>query len=234
MRFPSRILGGNAVFALIGAAALLTICAGAVAVITAFGNTPDSAWEKAAQAVNWYSLMVGISLAQSYLPVYLAHGQTRRRFGAQAAVAIGVFGPLLAALVTAGYLIESGIYRLIGWSQVLTRPHVFDEATQVPLVFLEYLIEFLAWLTAGAFIGSGFYRWGLGGLLTIPVAVGLVVLAEGAIGTELRLPILPHAIGVDVPQSLGTTLGVGLGTFLVGLALTWLIIRDIPVRNPKS
>ncbi|MEZ0075099.1 hypothetical protein [Planotetraspora sp. GP83] len=233
MRFPSRLLGANMLLALMVWAGYFLVVTAITVGIAVFGTLTGSVWESATQLTRWFALFIGVGLVREFLPLYIAHGQTRRQFGAQAAVTVTLFAPFLSALITAGYLLEKVLYGLAGWPHVLGRSHLFTEPAQVPLVFAEYLIEFLVWIVAGAFIGAGFYRWGGGGLLTIPVGVGLVVLANAAVGTDLRLPFIRN-IGLDLPQSPAMTVGVALGMFLLGLALTWAVIRDVPLRNKPS
>jgi hypothetical protein len=103
----------------------------------------------------------------------------------------------------------------------------------IHLVFLEYLVEFLTWIVAGSLMGAGFYRWHGGGLFTVPVAITLIVLAESALAREPLLPLV-RSLLLDLPQSLALTFGVGLGTFVLGLLLTWSLVRDIPLRNNLS
>ncbi|GGK72214.1 hypothetical protein Ppa06_30480 [Planomonospora parontospora subsp. parontospora] len=234
MRFPTRLLAAHSYFALLLFAAYVVVVAVIAVGVDVFGTLNRSAWEAAVQLPRWYALFVGVALIREYLPLYLAHGQTRRQFGAQAAVTIALFAPFLSALITVGYLLETLLYGLAGRPQVIDRVHLFTEPTQVPLVFAEYLVEFVAWIVAGAFIAAGFYRWQGGGLLLIPVGVGLWILVEGAIGKELRLPFIGDrlsGLSADLPQSTGLALGVGLGVFVFGLAATWAIIRDVPLRN---
>jgi hypothetical protein len=233
MRFPTRLLAANVWLALLLWAGFLGFVAAITVGVAVFGTVTRSAWEPAAQLPRWFALFAGVALVREFLPLYVAHGQTRRQFGAHAAVTVIVFAPFLSALMLAGYLLEAGLYRLAGWPQTLGRAHLFTEATQAHLVLLEYLVEFLAWIVAGAFMGAGFYRWRAGGLLTIPVGIALIVLAESALGREPLLPLV-RALLLDLPPSLATTTVVGVGAFLVGLLLTWSLIRDMPLRNNLS
>ncbi|MFC4059402.1 hypothetical protein ACFOWE_13935 [Planomonospora corallina] len=234
MRFPTRLFAANAYFALLLFAGYVVVVAVIAAGVALFGTLSRSAWEAAVQLPRWYALFVGVALVREYLPMYVAHGQTRRQFGAQAAVTVALFAPFLSALITLGYLLETLVYGLADRPQILDKVHLFTEPTQVPLVFAEYLLEFVTWIVSGTFIGAGFYRWEGGGLLLIPVGIGLLLLNEGAVGTDhLGLPFIGDRLALDLPHSLGLALGVGAATFVLGLALTWSIIRDMPIRNRK-
>ncbi|GAA0404658.1 hypothetical protein Acor_23790 [Acrocarpospora corrugata] len=235
LRFPTRLLAANLALAALLWAGFVVAIGLVTAGIAVFGEVSGSVWEPAAQLPRLYVLFTGVSLVREYLPMYIAHGQTRRQFGGQAAITLAVFAPVLAALMTAGYLLENGFHALAGWPQGLERPHLFTSTTQVPLIFSEYLIEFLAWAVAGALISAAFYRWEGGGLLTIPVGVALVLVAAGAAGSELRIPFVSRLMGlrVDLPPGLPLTFAAGFGVFLAGLALTWPIIRDVPLRNRR-
>ncbi|MBB2914523.1 hypothetical protein FHS43_005835 [Streptosporangium becharense] len=233
MRFPSRLLAANMWLAAMLWAAFLVFVAAVAVGVAVFGTLTESAWEKAVQLPRWYALFVGVALVREFLPMYIAHGQTRRQFGVHAAVTVALFAPFLSALITVGYLLEAALYGLASRPQALGQAHLFTEPTQLPLVFAEYLTEFLAWIVAGTFAGAGFYRWRHGGLITIPVGIALVLLAAGASGTQLRFPFAIR-LGLDLPGSLPLTLGAGLGVSLLGLALTWLVIRDMPLRNKPA
>jgi len=233
MRFPTRLLAANLWYALILWAGFLAFVAVVTVGVAVFGTVSQSAWEVAAQLPRWYALFAGVALVREFLPLYVAHGESRRHFAAQAAITVVVFAPFLAALMVAGYLLEAGLYDLAGWPQTLGRAHLFTEATQVHLVFAEYLLEFLTWIVAGSFMGAGFYRWQGGGLLTIPVGVALIALAESALRREPLLPLVRSLI-LDLPESFAVTLGLGLGTFLLGLLLTWSLVRDMPLRNTPA
>ncbi|AVT30399.1 MULTISPECIES: hypothetical protein [unclassified Plantactinospora] len=232
MRFPSRLLASTMVHASMLWAGFLAVVAVIVLGIAVFGRVTASAWEKAAVLPRWYVLFVGIALIREFLPLYVAHGQTRRRFGVHAAVTVTLLAPFLSALLVVGYLIETGVYSLAGWEQALDRTHLFGEPTQLHLVFLEYALEFLVWLAGGAFIGAAYYRWEAGGLLIgIPVGAGLILLTQAMIGADFGLPVVGRILESNPPGSLALAVAVGLASFVTCLALTWSTIRDIPLRN---
>jgi hypothetical protein len=74
-------------------------------IIAVSGNLTQSVWEQAIQVIRWYSLFVGVTLVREHLPLYIAHGQTRRQFGAQATVTVALFAPFLSVLLVVGYLL---------------------------------------------------------------------------------------------------------------------------------
>ncbi|WP_440098515.1 hypothetical protein [Streptosporangium sp. H16] len=92
----------------------------------------------------------------------------------------------------------------------------------------------LAWVVAGALTGAAFYRWQAGGLLSLPFGVALVALGESAIGGNLRLPFFGSILDFELTPSVTTALGTGLACLLLGLAMTWPLIRDVPLRNRVS
>ncbi|MBG0832420.1 hypothetical protein HS041_32460 [Planomonospora sp. ID67723] len=234
MRFPSRLLAANLFFAALVWVAFYVVVTLITVGIAVYGTLTKSVWEGATQLPRWFALFVGVALIRDFLPLYIAHGQTRRQFGAQAAVTVALYAPFLSALLVLGYLLEALLYHLAGWPQELSSAHLFGSPTQVPLVFAEYLVEFLAWIVAGAFMAAAFYRWRGGGLLSLPIGVGLIFLGEAAVGAEFRLPFVRLGLDAGSAPGVPVTLAAGLGCFLLGLAMTWSIIRDVPLRNRPS
>ncbi|HEY8371824.1 MAG TPA: hypothetical protein VIL00_03680 [Pseudonocardiaceae bacterium] len=230
MRFPSRLLGANVVFALGIWLAFYLVVTLITLGIGVFGTLERSVWEVAATIPRWFALFVGVALVDEFLPVYLVHGRTRRRFYADTAVTILLFAPVLAVLLTLGYQAERLLYHLGGWPQLLQDPHLFASPSQVPLIFTEYLVEFLAWLVVGLLLGATFHRWGGGGLLVVPLCLGLILLAEVVTG-EFRVPFLDLNLDLGVQPSWGIALAGGAVCYAVGMVLAWPALRDIPLSN---
>ncbi|MFI6905911.1 hypothetical protein ACIBKY_31930 [Nonomuraea sp. NPDC050394] len=231
MRFPTRLLAANLWVAFFVWLAYLAIVIVITLAIHFFGNLTQSVWEQATQLPRWMVLFVGVAMVRQFLPLFIANGQTRRQFGFQAAITTALYTPFAALLMSAGYLVERLLYTIIGRPQTLERAHLFADPTQAPLVFVEYTVEFMAWIAAGMFVGAGFYRWQAGGLLTIPVGVGLVVLGLSAVGNRFGVPLSAFSIGFELSAGPLVALVMGLGTFALGLLLTWSVIRDTPLRN---
>lgn len=233
MKFPSRLLAANIVFALMLAAGFVAVVAVVGTAIAVFTDLDQSVWEQAMQVPRWFVLFAGVSLIREFMPMYLANGQTRRQFAAQAAVAVVLFAPFMSVLAVLGYLGEMGIYHLAAIPHELADAHLFADPGQLHMVFLEYTVEFLIWMAAGAFMGAGFYRWESNGIFTVPIGVAMIVLG-GLSGLDLRLPFLWDDLGLaGEPSALIASAGGALIT-AAGLALTWGIVRDVPLRTVKS
>ncbi|HSK22496.1 MAG TPA: hypothetical protein VK906_04940 [Egicoccus sp.] len=195
-----------------------------------------SGWDVAAQVARWFIGAIGVHLSAVYLPLYVTHGVTRRRAAADTAVFAGVYALLAAVLVALGFLLERLVYRLAGWEQRLDA-HLFDTPGQVHLVVLEYGAVFLVWLMAGALLGAGFYRRTSLGFVLIPPALGAAVLLEAGIGGAYLAPPPVLQLGglLDLGtfgpwQAVGTAIVLGA---LLGAA-TWLVVRDVPIRNQAT
>ncbi|GAA3474678.1 hypothetical protein [Nonomuraea roseola] len=234
MRFPSRLLAANMWFALFAWLAYLVVITLVTVGIGVWGELNESVWEKAVQLTRWYALFVGVALVTEFLPLFIAHGQSRRQFGFQAAVTIAIFAPFLSALLVISFLLESLLYGLTGWTWALGQAHLFSAPTQIPMIFLEYTVMFVGWLVAGVFVSSAFYRWQGGGLLAIVPAVAIVLFVQATIGDKAPLPFISLRIGFDLADSALSAVLAAVGAFVVGLGLTWLIIRDVPLRNKVS
>ena len=190
---------------------------------------PDSIWHHAAtQAPRWLMFGLGIDAVTTYLRLQLAHGGTRRSYLGQTTAYTVVLAGGSAALITVGYLLERGIYALLGWPQRLSGESLFDTAGQYHVIFGTYWLTFLMWTVAGTLIALGFFRWNKGGVLTIPIGVLLVVPAVVAVSNN-GLPLIGRTLaGIDL--SPGVLLAAFAGCFAVGIALIWAIVRDVPMK----
>jgi hypothetical protein len=193
-----------------------------------FDEVTHSGWELGTQLPRWFAFGIGIWLTGVYLRVHIAHGETRRGFMRRASVWVIAFAVLLAALTTLGFLLEWIIYRAAGWPQALTRNHLFDTATQVGPILLGYGLGYLVWTVVGALIAAAYRRFSTPGLVAaIPLALLLVGSIEVVTATGYFLPL--GIIEFEVAGSVLLALGLGLGGFLVGLATTWALVREMPV-----
>jgi hypothetical protein len=172
-----------------------------------------------------------------YAPLYIAHGYTRREIARQLPVATGGTLALLSVLMTAGYAIERAIYRLAGWPQTLTQSHLYTSPDAYGLVLLEFGLLFTVWATAGALAGAAIYRNPALGVGVVPLALVMVGLAEGVLNPgffEVVTAVFAF-LGLE-PQgvSIRAAVGVSLACVAVATPLTWLLVRDLPLRSQRT
>jgi len=204
--------------------------------IAALGEVTQSVWDPATQVPRWFAFFIGLQVAHDIMPLHIAHGQTRRDFAKRALVFMLMFAAATGALVTLGFVIERVVYAIAGWPQVLTEARLYSSATDYPLIYLEQLLVMLVWVAGGALIGAGFYREAASGGLMIGiglVAAGITGWALGGVDgwgpgqlmhRFLDLEALPLAVAVLV------VLAVAAGL----VALTWRLVRDIPLKNKTA
>jgi hypothetical protein len=153
-----------------------------------------------------------------------------------------VFAAGYALLMTLGLAVEGAVYRPFGWTHELVGGHLYDQPTQYALVFTEYLATGLVWTLAGAMLGAAFYRrpdLGLGVLLVALLLVGSIEAAVGTnyIGPSARLgrdEALPLLGALFDTGSAGSALLLAAGATVVGLAVLWTLVRDLPVRSKTA
>ncbi|HEX2052639.1 MAG TPA: hypothetical protein VHJ78_02790 [Actinomycetota bacterium] len=214
------------------------LAAAVTGLIATFSEITTSGWEKWTQLPRWYAGAIGFYMTWMYLPVYIAHGRTRREFVREAPGAIIVLSGILAALVAAGFAIEAVAYRAAGWPQTLTSTHLFSSPTDFALILVEYWLAFLVWIVAGTFLGAAFYRQPGFGLLLVPVALMLVTVMEAALGDDGTISALPPVIQLFDLTPQGASLFRALGTAavctVIGYGLTWSLARELPMRRKPA
>jgi len=205
LSFSAMIAGGAFAFAVV-----LTF------VVSFFRDVEISAWNVvASQIAPWFLLFVGVYAIHNVLPIAVAHGRTRREFLAGTsglAVVLAVAGTALAWL---GFLAEGAIYSLMGWN---AGEHG---------ALLAHLLMYLVWFVAGTLCAAAFGRFGAGGIAVVPVALAVVVVTRAQIPGSGNLPFIANVPGLLGP---GWHL-VSVVAFVVALAGTWAIARDMPVRT---
>ncbi|HUQ60311.1 hypothetical protein [Lentzea sp.] len=204
LSFSAMVAGGAFAFAVV-----LTF------VVSFFRDVEISAWNVVASHVApWFLLFVGVYAIHNVLPIAVAHGRTRREFLVAASglsVALTVVATVLAWL---GFLAEGAIYPLMDWN-----------ADDRGMLFAHPLM-FLVWFVTGMFCAAAFARFGAGGAFALPVAFALMTVTRAQIPGTGTLPFV-----ANVPDLLGPGWhAVSGAAFVVALAGTWAIARDMPIR----
>lgn len=227
-RIKEDVLGSLLVWGLF-AAIVVVIGAG----IAMLGTITSSVWEQASQLPRWYAGAVGVYFTAVYLPLYVAHGQTRREFARQIPPVIVLFAAVLALLMTVGFAVEATIYSAFDWPQDLATRHLYDAPTQLGLVFVEFTLLFAVWTVAGTVVGAGFYRHPLAGFALIAPALAAAVVTEAAVGPAWIVPLGVFSTALAA-GSVAVAVGVSGAVFAVCLVAMWLVTRDMPLRNKDA
>ena len=209
------------------------VFAAAVVVLTigihVLGTVNRSVWDPAVTIVRWFALGYGLYLVNRLLAVYVAHGRTRREFLRSVAVFVVGAGAVLAVLLTAGFALEAVLYRVMDLPQRVAPERLFDSPTEYLRVFLRYWAMLVIWTTIGLLLAAGFYRSGGSELVVIALALAMVLVTGYGIGFN-GLPFVGAVVDVaDLP--LAGSLGLCLAGLLPGAAVTWALVRDIPIRR---
>jgi hypothetical protein len=209
------------------------VFAAAVVVLTigihVLGTVDGSVWDPAVTIVRWFALGYGLYPVNRLLAVYVAHGRTRREFLRSVAVFVVGAGAVLAVLLTAGFALEAVLYRVMDLPQRVAPERLFDSPTEYRRVFLSYWAMLVIWTTIGLLLAAGFYRSGGNELVVIALALAMVLVTGYGIGFN-GLPFVGAVVDVaDLP--LAGSLGLCLAGLLPGAAVTWALVRDIPIRN---
>ncbi|MFD4674314.1 hypothetical protein ACFWNN_31655 [Lentzea sp. NPDC058450] len=191
-------------------------CIAGTFALALFNDIGVSGWNIVmSQIVRWFLFWVGIYLVHNVLPIAVAHGRTRREFLTAASAFAVVLSLAVTALGLLGFYSEDGIYYLMGWSV---------DGHAEPLAFL---MMFLVWCAAGMFCAAAFDRFGVAGVVAVPISLVLAAVTSARMPQSGDLPFI-H----EIPELLGNGWHLlSLVAFLVALAGTWAITRDAPVRT---
>lgn len=183
--------------------------------ISMFGDVVFSGWMLVTvQIARWFVLWVGVYAVHNVLPIAIAHGRTRREFLVAATGFVVVFALAMTLLAWLGFVIEGGVYDLMDWRST---------GHGSPLA---YFLMFLVWCGVGMFVTAAFDRWGYRAVLALPVGLVLAVVPGITMPGTGDLPFIRNA-----PTMLGDGWHVvSLGAWVVAMAVTWAIVRDMPVR----
>jgi hypothetical protein len=198
---------------------LLLCWGGLVTALAVFTDIRTSAWEwVSTSAPKWFLLVLSIIAAVGALPMYLAQGITRRHF-ALASLAVGVPVALVFGIISlAGYGVEYLTFSATGLLSEQTSSYPIGSVGDGLAVVGEATVSLLAWMATGWLIGLGFYRFGaLWGLLFLPVASVPLMAVEWTFNAD--------RLGFAFDSTLGVV------AVVAGVAATYLLVRDVPVRK---
>ncbi len=229
-RLPRILLEDQLVLAALCWAGFVTFAMATVTVVSFFRDIETSAWGIATGIIPWYSAFIGGYVLHTVLPVHIAHGRTRRDTAIESLIFCGVFTPFVALLATLGFGVEQGVYAIAGWTRGTPDDRLFSAYTDYGTIFVESWLTVLVWTSAGALVGAAFYRDKAAGWLALIPAAIMVSLVGISSGPQFMGFILDRLPSID-PSSLWVLAPMAMACCLAALAMTWPIVRDVPLRN---
>ncbi len=225
------MLTAHVSFALISWMVLMVVAALVTVGIALWGNLDQSVWHYVAtQVTRWLALGLGFDAINTYLRMHIAHGRTRRDFQRQLWVYFVGLATAFTALLMIGYLVERGVYALMDWPHRLQSAALFDSSGDMLGIFGGLALMTLLWTIAGAMLDAAFTRNVLLGVLTIPVGFLLISPTELLVGAN-GVPIFRDTVASWDLSTVAST-GIAVAGVAVGCAVTWGVLRDMPIR-PK-
>ena len=203
-------------FGAIVAACVFALTLAVAFVISLFADIAFSGWMVVTvQVARWFVLWVGVYAIHNVLPIAIAHGRTRREFLVAATGFTAVFAIAMSLLASLGFVVEDVVYDLMGWR---TTPHGSP---------LAYFLMFAVWCGVGMFVTAAFDRWGSGGVLSLPAGLALALVPGITMPGTGDMPFVR-----DAPILLGDGWHVvSLVAWMIAVAATWAVARDMPVRT---
>ncbi len=231
-RFPRMLLKGHIIFGSLMWVGLVVVSLAVAAGFAWLTEVPGSIWEDLSQAAAWYVGGVSGYVVYQAVPMLIAHGRTRRDTAIETVIFMGVFAAVAAALVAVGYLIEYAIFGVAGWPRDLSSRHLFSSHLDIGLVWLQSWLTFLVWAASGALVGAAIYRYPDNGWLAL-VPASLLVGLIGVFTQAFWGPagwVVERFLSIEGP-SLPLAIAAAIACAATSLAMTWPIVRDLPIRN---
>lgn len=174
-----------------------------------------------------------------FLPLFVAHGYTRREYTAQVPFFLVAFAVAFSLSMTLGYALEGLIYGWLGWEQGLTNQHLYATPDEYGLVLMEFVMVGAIWSVVGAALGGAFYRRPALGMVLVPIGIVMIAMVELAAGPGYAGPLtavtgLPIVGDIFGTPTASVAAVLSFASFLAALALMWAIVKEMPIRTKKS
>ncbi|MDQ0115765.1 hypothetical protein [Paenibacillus harenae] len=188
-------------------------------------------WEGASTSPKVFLLVIGILMTPLSLASFVSNGVTRRHFIWGVSGLLVVYSAISAIIMVIGYPIEQWIYDKYDWPLELSNPHLFKDASQFGLIFVEYFFLFIAFFGSGWLIGSCFYRfnWKLAVVLIL-VAILPAMAMETVISADWIGSILQKAYDIE-RASLAAVIPLALCIVALVFVSVFLLLRKVPVKR---
>lgn len=207
-------------------AACCAVLAVAVPLIVGkFFNVTIGAWQFVAAASIWYVGAISGSLIYITVPLYVAHGQTRREgFTTWVITGLGVI--VTAAVVIAmGFPLERWFYRTQGFSGYL-------ESISFANLLVSFLLAFAVFWVVGGSIGAALYRYRTWGWLSIPAGFAVLTLTGSFEQTGVKFfDLVAQVFPAAEIESMWAEGSLFLLVIAAGGWIVLRIVRDLTLRS---
>ena len=186
-----------------------------------------SIWEQASKAIPWYVAFMSGYVMYQVIPMYVAHGKTRRDATIEWGIFAGLFAVLAAVLSTIGYALEWFLYWAMAWPHELDNEHFSTSDTAFGMMLIEALLQMVVWSAAGGLVGACVYRSSSYGWVAL-LPAGLLVSLSG-VGTDAGPFAFVMGLLPDVTPDLLLAFPLAVIGAAVALAGLWVLMRDMPI-----
>lgn len=202
------------------------------AVAGRFVDVKVSGWEIVSGVAPWYLAVMAGWIMYYIVPLFIAHGQTRR-FAFETWLKTGaVLVPVASLIMAIGYPLERWIYGLLGYPNSTHELLWFDSDMSFFMVFVRFVLTFLVWYVIGGLVGGAWYRsadWGWLSVLVGALAIGLAGVYNSTggwlFGFARRLIPSLHV------ESLPLDLALAIGVSALVAWIIWINLRELALNN---
>lgn len=204
-----------------------------VFVVSMFTEIQISAWSIVGSIAPWYVAVMAGWVVYIQLPYFVANGRTRKA-GFREWLNTGIaMVPVGAVLMAIGFGLELGIYNLANFSTDVDENYGLTGASDLVLVAWQFLLTFAVWFALGGFVGASLYRSSDWGWVSIPIALAIASVTgvwnhTGGGFFAITRRIVP---GIDY-ESVWLDFGLSAVAVAIGAWIAWILIHDMPLRNP--
>lgn len=184
---PNLMLRDHLAFAGLCAVGLLITVLGIAIGYDLYSDDPvnQSFWNEAISGIApWYAVGIGIYLMVVTFPHYVLYGDTRKRFVQRIALFSVPFCAALSLLILATLWVERLVYHIAGWKHAIADDHLYDSATDIPAILLEFFVVLLPWFAFGALLGATYLGRQEFFFITLPAAILGVAMVNVLLGLD--------------------------------------------------
>lgn len=204
-----------------------------VFVVSMFTDIRISAWSIVGSIAPWYIAIMSGWIVYFQVPLFVAHGRTRKAGYREWINTLLAMVPVGAVLMAIGFQLERGIYHLAGFNTSADRDQYVNHGNEVFVVLFQYVLTFAVWFALGGFAGASLYKSEDWGWVSIPIAIGIVSLTGVWNHTSGGFFAIARRVAPGINyESYWLDLGLSAVASGLGVWLVWILVYNLPLRNP--